>query len=263
MDWPAAEPDATTGIEPAPDPFGDDDGDDGVDGDDDGNTFIMEPDGGGSSYECDLYGVNTCGAGRKCAIVWGGTSPVGTVCAQIAPDPAQRNETCFATAVDGATDDCDDGLVCWDQDGEGQGLCVQLCDGPAASPSCPDPNDMCVGKDLALCFPRCYPLDDNCPAGCGCYPVNNELSCAPDASGDMGAYGDECEFLNVCDPGNVCLEASHVPGCGGAVGCCAEFCDLLDPACPDTELGVECVPWFEEDEARPGYENLGACVLTG
>jgi hypothetical protein len=75
----------------------------------------------------------------------------------------------------------------------------------------------------------------------------------------MGAYGDPCEYVNVCDPGLVCLASDHVPVCTEDMpGCCTPLCDLLAPECPMDTL---CSPWFSEDAEIPaGLENVGACV---
>ena len=42
-----------------------------------------------------------------------------------------------------------------------------------------------------------------------CYPrgINEVFTCVPDASGEMGVYGDPCEYINVCDPGLFCASA--------------------------------------------------------
>jgi hypothetical protein len=230
--------------------------------------FTVEPDLGALGAGCDTF-AQDCPAGQKCVphANDGGWTPNATRCVDIHPDAAGQGEPCWTgnTASSGYTgiDNCGFGMICWDVDPETNvGLCLSLCEGSGEHMYCSDPDMACVGKDVNLCFPKCRPLEDNCPAGCGCYAVNDTLACAPDASGDMGAYGDACEFVNVCDPGNVCLGAAAIPSCPeGAYGCCTEFCDLDAPECPDAELGVECVPWFEQGTAPPEYENLGVCVL--
>lgn len=242
----------TTGA-PAPRPpvvsGGESSGDDGV-------AFLMEPDGGTSLVECDVYSQD-CPDGQRCGLWLDAGNDVGSRCMQLVPDPARKGEACHYEGGFDGRDDCDIGLTCWDLDAEGYGVCVAMCTGDSSNPTCEDPNDVCVGKSALFCFPRCFPLDDNCPAGCGCYPLQDDFGCLPDASGDMGGYGDPCEFINVCDPGHVCLAAEAVPDCAGG-GCCTPFCDLGMTACPDA---LECVPWFEEGSAPPWYENLGACVL--
>lgn len=85
----------------------------------------------------------------------------------------------------------------------------------------------------------------------------------------MGALGEPCEFINVCDPGLFCALASYVPDavvhdCGGGPGCCTPYCDAMaaDP-CPQPGYeAAECIPWFDEGEAPPCYSGVvGACVI--
>jgi hypothetical protein len=233
-----------------------------------GGGFLDEPDLGANGEGCDIFSQDCPGPHQKCALFAndGSSTPNATHCVGIFDEPAKKGEPCWTanTSDSGLTgiDSCDFGLMCWDVDPEtGIGLCLALCEGDEGHPTCFDPDEACASK-MPVCFPRCRPLEGNCPAGCGCYPVGDMLTCSPDASGDMGAYGDPCEFTNVCDPGNVCAGAEAVPSCpDGSAGCCTEFCDLTAPDCPEAELGVECLPWYEEGAAGAGYENLGVCVL--
>jgi hypothetical protein len=163
------------------------------------------------------------------------------------------------------TDSCELGAMCWDVDPETlEGVCVAFCVGSADNPVCEDANTSCaINGDgvLALCLPSCDPLLQDCGEGQLCAPVADAFSCVPDASGDMGAPGDPCEFINVCDPGMFCASTELVPGCDGAgAGCCTAFCDLGEapPACLP---GQECTPWYEPGNAPPGHEDLGACAL--
>ena len=118
---------------------------------------------------------------------------------------------------------------------------------------------------LILCLPNCDPLLQDCNDGEACYPTNDAFSCVPDAGGENGLYAEPCEFLNVCDPGLFCAVADGVPDCQGSNGCCSPFCDLSDPeasaSCPGAAGGQECVAWYEENQAPPGYENVGACLI--
>jgi hypothetical protein len=140
--------------------------------------------------------------------------------------------------------------------------------GSEANPVCEDPNTACAianGGTLILCLPNCDPLLQDCADGEGCYPIVDAFACAPDAGGAMGAYGEPCEFLNVCDPGLFCANADAVPNCAGANGCCSSFCDVSDPMasanCPGAAGGQECTPWFQMGQAPPGFENVGACAI--
>ncbi|MCX4239962.1 ribulose phosphate epimerase [Paraliomyxa miuraensis] len=225
--------------------------------------FLVEPDGGGVSYECDFL-LQDCPAGTKCNI-WsndGGSAWNATKCVPIAPDPDEVGEPC---TVEGSgtsgLDTCVLGAVCWDVDPETlEGVCVAYCQGDASNPYCADPETTCEGRDILLCLPVCCPLEQNCVEGQGCYAIHDSFSCAPDASGDLGAFGDPCEYINACDPGLVCLGASWLP-CEGAVGCCTTFCFVGSSACSELDPTMECVPWFEEGAAPPGFEHTGACVV--
>ncbi|MBC8072353.1 MAG: hypothetical protein IAG13_28785, partial [Deltaproteobacteria bacterium] len=91
------------------------------------------------------------------------------------------------------------------------------------------------------------------------------FSCGLDNSGDDGAYGDPCEFLDVCNPGSFCANMDAVPDCAGDIGCCSEFCDLgsddPDAMCTGAAQGQACVPWYDRDQAPPGLANVGACLI--
>ncbi|MEZ4385606.1 MAG: hypothetical protein R3A79_30085 [Nannocystaceae bacterium] len=200
-----------------------------------------------------------CPEGTKCAFD-GDVSSVQ--CVAVDRRPKGEGEACTREGgqFDGV-DDCGDGLLCWGGAGN-EGTCVPFC--AEGSPYCSDAYECAWCQDCALgiCMPLCNPLDaEACPEGTLCVPNNGALSCVNDGGGEMpGAYGDPCEFLNVCDPGLFCADASYVPKCQGA-GCCASFCDLSDPQCPDLP-DVTCLAfWEDENEAPPGLENLGVCVV--
>jgi hypothetical protein len=235
-------------------------------GDDRG--FIPHPDGGGTN-ECDLW-IDDCPAGFKC-MPWandGGNEWNATRCTPLADDPHAPGEPCTVegNGVSGI-DDCEAHAMCWYVDPDtSMGECVAMCSGSEANPICESTCEYCrltSAGVLLLCFPYCDPLVQDCGAGEGCYPAGDDFACAPHVGLKQGAIGDECEFLNVCDPGLACLEGARVPGCEGAVGCCAPFCDVLaaDP-CPPLLEGTSCVPWFDEGEQPPcGSSIVGICAL--
>jgi hypothetical protein len=230
--------------------------------------FICEPDGGSGSSECDPF-VQDCPPGEKC-MPWandGGNSWNALKCVPIAPDPQQPGEPCTVegSGVSGL-DDCDIGSMCWDVDPEtNMGTCVAMCVGDAGQPLCEDPCSTCIQANegvLILCLPVCDPVAQDCRDGLACYPVNEDFGCFPDAAGpDLGSAGDPCEFINACDPGLFCAPPESVPGCTGAAGCCAFFCDptLAEP-CPNAAEGVECVPWDAVPDPCVGTP-VGGCVL--
>ncbi|HWB79773.1 MAG TPA: ribulose phosphate epimerase [Nannocystaceae bacterium] len=236
-----------------------------------GVGFITPPDGGGVNIECDIW-AQDCPEGEKC-MPWandGGNAWNATRCSPLDPAPASVGDECTVegSGVSGI-DNCEVSSMCWNVDPETNiGTCIAFCMGSEANPVCENPGASCsilnVGT-LILCLPNCDPLLQDCNEGEGCYPTNDIFSCVPDAGGEQGAYGEGCEFLNVCDPGLFCANPAGVPNCQGSIGCCSSFCDTTDPNatmnCPGNSGGQECVPWFEEGQAPPGYENLGACVI--
>jgi len=255
-------PTPTTGME-----------DTGPGGSDDetGVVFIEDPDGGGISFECDMF-AQDCPEGEKC-MPWandGSNAWNATRCSPIADNPGQPGDSC---AVEGSgvsgLDDCDIGAMCWDVDPETNvGVCQAMCTGDESNPICENPDTTCIIVNdgaIVLCLPGCDPLLQDCDDGQACYPVGDDFTCIPDASGEMGVYADPCEFINACDPGLFCLGAAAVPNCVGSGGCCSEVCDLSDAAgdgqCSGQADGQTCQPWYEEGAAPPGYEDVGACAL--
>jgi hypothetical protein len=227
------------------------------------------PDGGGVTFECDVI-AQDCPLGEKC-MPWandGGNAWNATRCSPVAENPGQPGDECTVdgTGVSGV-DDCDLGSMCWNVDPETNiGTCVSMCSGDEASPVCEDPGTACVNVNdgaIVLCLPSCDPLLQDCPEGQACYGIDDAFSCVPDASGELGLYGDACEFINVCDPGLFCASAEAVPSCTGSLGCCSEFCDLGNEAgnaqCSGAAGGQECVAWSEDP--LPGFEAVGACVI--
>ena len=243
-------------------------------GDDTGVVFLLEPDGGGVSFECDIF-AQDCPEGEKC-MPWandGGSSWNATRCSPISDNPGQPGDEC---TVEGSgtsgIDTCDLGSMCWDVDPKtNMGTCAAMCTGDESNPICEDPDTTCaITNDgaIVLCLAACDPILQDCVEGQACYPIQDGWACAPDASGETGVYGDPCEFINVCDPGYICLDASAVPtgeACEGAAGCCSAVCDITDPMgdaqCEGSAGGQTCQPWYEEGSAPPGYEDVGACAL--
>lgn len=213
-----------------------------------------------------------CPRGYKC-MPWAnddGNVWNDTKCVPIVEDPSAPGEPC--TVVGSGTsgeDDCDGTSMCWDVDPEtNMGTCQPFCTGTEDRPTCADLCDECsIASDavITLCFTTCDPLVQDCPPGQACYVQGDDLWCVPDASLREGAIGSPCEFVNVCDPGLVCLDASTVPGCpGGSWGCCTPYCALAGPdPCPGLLPGSTCVPLFEDGEGPPEacvIAPVGACM---
>ncbi len=206
---------------------------------------------------CDLF-AQDCPPGFKCMPYSndGGGAWNDTICSPIADNPQQEDEPCTVegNGVSGV-DDCDFGLMCWNVDPETlEGTCVPLCIGDQANPVCPNECESCtISGDgvIVLCLDNCDPIVQNCPPGQACYPVNDDFFCAPDASPPGTGVGSECEFINVCPPGLVCVNSEAVPDCTG-FGCCSPICPVggADP-CPGLLPGSECLPWYEGGPPQP------------
>lgn len=211
---------------------------------------------------CDPY-AQDCPPGDKC-MPWandGGGSWNSTTCTPLAGNPGQVGDVCTVegSGVSGV-DDCDLGLMCWNVDPETNvGSCIELCSCGPQEPTCQFGGTTClIANDgvLPLCTETCDPLGSDCQDGEVCVSVPDSLlglpsdyfSCVLDSS--FGAQpGDPCDFLNVCPPGSLCLEAALVPNCVGT-GCCTEYCDLdngdedcSDPASTCTGIFADsCAP---------------------
>jgi hypothetical protein len=159
--------------------------------------------------------------------------------------------------------------MCWNTDENGEGTCEDMCTGSVDAPLCEDPDDICAlanGGAIALCLAACDPLAQDCAIDNEvCYPINDSWACAPNASGDeIGLYGDPCGFINGCDAGFICMDASMFTACTGT-GCCTQVCDHLAPTsdeeCTALDPGQLCEAWYVEGQAPPGYESVGACLV--
>jgi hypothetical protein len=248
-------------------------GDDSSDTDDSADSvgFISEPDGGGVAIECDVW-TDDCPEGQKC-MPWandGGNAWNATRCSPLDASPGQIGDECTVegSGVSGV-DTCDSRMMCYYVDPESNvGTCIGFCDGTPNEPTC-DAGSICtIVNDgvLTLCRPECDPLLQDCLGTAACLQATGSLgfTCIVDASGEAGAAGDPCEYINSCDPGLYCGAAATVPNCTGATGCCSEFCDLTadDPvAACSLGGGQDCVAWFEEGTSPPNLTHVGVCAI--
>lgn len=256
---------------------GDGDGDDTTGGDGDGDTgdgdtgsptttgvtqgFVPDEDFGGVS-ECDPF-MQDCPEGEKC-VPYGSTGGNwdANKCVAVTGDGAE-GDTCTYGGVVEATDDCGDGLHCWDVmdvDGMAVGVCTAFCTGTADNPSCAPGTSCLIANDgsINLCVTQCDPLLQDCGSGLACFWANGNFNCIFTTQ-DI-PLGEPCGFINDCIAGTGCLTAEVMPNCNGSA-CCGSYCDLSDPTCP--QAGTECSSFFEEGMAPPGYENVGVCILPG
>ncbi len=219
--------------------------------------------------ECDPY-AQDCPDGFKCTPYAndGGSAWNSTRCAAVDPNPVGEGMPCMVQGG-GATgdDNCELGALCFNVNAQTLvGTCSNLCTcglGPGEV-SCDDGFGCVVYNDgeLPLCTAACHPLLQDCADGDACVPEPNASEfffCAPDASGAGGNPGDPCEFINACNPGQLCAAAAVVPGCNG-VGCCTPYCDLTDPN-PACLPGQTCQPFFPGGAPLPELGDVGACAL--
>jgi hypothetical protein len=226
-----------------------------------------EPIDAGSDLDgCSVWDQD-CPDGSKC-MPWandGGSAWNDARCSPLDPSPALPGDPCEVegSSVSGV-DDCDIAAMCWNVDAEtNEGTCVSFCAGSEVAPSCEDPAAACSISNegvLALCLPVCDPLAQDCSVGQGCYPQGggSGFVCSPDASDGGGVYPLECAYVNGCAPGHACLDDVALPACGSY--CCAPYCDTsISDVCPSIDPALQCLPWYEADQAPPGYEHVGVC----
>jgi hypothetical protein len=234
-------------------------------------TFIVATDpclrsaDGARCSECDPF-AQDCPGGDKCTF-WaddGGSAWNAVRCVPVVPNPDLVGEPCTVedSPVSGI-DSCELASMCWDVDPDTlAGFCIGFCDGSWDAPTCPGGFTCVANNTLALCFPMCDPLAQDCAPDELCLETTpGEFTCVLDASGDQGQALDPCEQINACDPGLTCMPAAAASECAQAMtDCCLPFCDInLPPDCPGALQ--TCVPWFEEGAAPPGLEHVGVCSL--
>jgi hypothetical protein len=235
----------------------------GEEGDGDGDLttgFVPDEDFAGVS-ECDPW-TQDCPEGEKC-VAYGssGGNWDANKCVEILGDGQAGDPCTYAGAVE-STDDCGADTWCWNVNEEGMGVCTPFCTGTPDDPQC-EPGQGCSianNGSINICLQTCDPLLQDCPNdGDWCfYDFSGNFVCAF-GTADLPT-GEACGFINDCVGGNVCLDAMVLDSCAGA-SCCAAFCDLSDPMCPNPNH--ECTAFFEEGTAPPGYEDVGVCILPG
>jgi hypothetical protein len=236
-----------------------------------GGAFIY----GGSdpppNGECDPW-LQDCPDGEKCTPYSsdGDNSWDLLKCVPVMENPGAVGDPCTVegSGVSGI-DSCEKGAVCWSVDAEtGEGNCVAQCTGTPDMPECAAEGTSCLNSNngtLTLCLPTCDPLLQGCPDMDLCLPnpsETNSFICVVDASGDEGQEWDACEYVNACDAGLLCANPALATECDWqAAGCCLPFCDLsiVPTACKGVDQ--ECLAWFEEGQAPPGFEDVGVCGI--
>ena len=209
---------------------------------------------------CDPW-VQDCPEGEKCAAVnQGGDTWNSNKCVEL-KGMGQTGDECVYDGATLGTDDCDVGYICYYLDDENAGSCIPLCTGTPDDPICEGDANCSITNDGSLikCLLDCDPLLQDCePASTGCYWGGGYFSCYT-TSGDI-PLGEGCGYINDCNPGLICLDATVLADCQ-ASACCASICDMSDPVCPT--MGTECTAFYDEGTTPPGEEDVGICVVPG
>lgn len=237
---------------------------------------VVDDTGNEGGGECDMF-EQDCMEGEKC-VPWSELAdlmPDAIRCCPIAEPMAFAGDICTLEGHLGSCiDNCAPGTMCFDFDGDGEGVCQEMCGGTAENPTCSnEPDDVCFifWAGVPFCFSKCDPLVQDCPADKGCYPDaiaegGTGFLCMP-TLGDQ-TLGEYCWLLSGCNPGMICATADLLPNCfgpAGDTGCCTDLCDITevpDP-CTDIHPDLECVPWYHQGAEPPSadLQDVGACVL--
>lgn len=135
-------------------------------------------DGGGVSYECDVF-MDGCNEGEKC-LPWandGGEIWNASRCVPVDVNPVEPGEPCVVegSAVSGI-DTCVTGAMCFYVDPKtNEGVCLEVCSNSEEAPVCLE--GTCVVQydgALPLCFETCDPKVASCIDGEACEPVADE-----------------------------------------------------------------------------------------
>ncbi len=213
---------------------------------------------------CDVF-AQDCPEGQKCA-PWaddGSNAWNAVKCVEVTGTDKPGDE-CTVSGLLTGMDSCIEGAICWNSNDEGVGTCLALCTGSPEAPMCPNKTLCSISGSgvLNLCLPTCDPLLQDCddPADL-CIPNGDSFTCVLDAGGEQGQANDPCEFVNVCDPGLMCLHPATVSAaCDPAAGgCCTPFCKFPGGACPNPDQS--CVQWFDPGQLPENDPQLaiGVC----
>jgi hypothetical protein len=175
-------------------------------------------------------------------------------------------EPCSYAGFVEATDDCDATSSCWNArevEGELVGTCHSFCTGTEELPECPQDYECLleIHSAVTLCFPTCDPVVQDCPNEIGCYWSGIAFICTASLELPGVSPGQPCGYVNDCEPGSLCLDASVMPDCMGSA-CCGSLCDLEigDAQCAAV-LGTTCVPFWEQGMAPVDSEHVGICIV--
>lgn len=220
------------------------------------DPFVVEPD---LPVVCTNYD-DTCPEGQKCNAYSGDGSNDWNAfgCFPITGDGMHGDPCTIVGDRYSGRDDCAKGHICWlfEKDTK-MGECVAWCVGSEFSAMCDDPWLSCYiwsHEFLALCISACDPLAQNCEDGRGCYPTHDEKFTCQSSHPVEGLEGDPCLLHSNCQLGYMC-NRSEGHGCEPEEGCCAPYCDLNQPDCPNPQTA--CTPVHEP--ALPWLDHIGVC----
>jgi len=196
--------------------------------------------------DCAFLDGDPCGGGDTCAVL--SVEPLRTACV-----PGPGGDVGASCGPAGALA-CDSGSGCLgtDLDGDDAGRCQQWC---APGEALPDGCSQCIGlsDEIGTCS-DCSVLEQDCPRGQACQPINELLGGACVDFGPAGP-GEACDPTGAgefCVEGSLCLETEV-----DDVFSCIPTCDPANPMCPEEERA--CV---DLGVIVPGAESgiLGVCL---
>lgn len=237
-----------------------------------GEPIVDDDDEDNEGADCDIYGQD-CPDGEKCVPYSDQADLVPDdlrCCPIIGNEGLQPGDSCTVQDYFGSClDNCSEGSFCLDIDGNGEGICQELCGGSADDPQCaPDETCFVYFAGTPMCFPTCDPLAQDCPETQGCYPDAKAAGgtgfiCLPQI-GPANTFGDYCWLLSNCAPGFICVTPDFLPDCNGLVGCCTPLCEVdQTDTCADFDPSLECVSWYLNGQTPPSVslEDVGTCVI--
>ena len=195
---------------------------------------------------CDL------GAGESCVVV--DLEPLRTAC-----EPAGNGGVADPCGPAGGNE-CSLGLGCLGSD-------LQDGDPGYCTPWCAPPGD--GGPECVVCVPisegigscaECGVLDDNCPAGSQCQPINEALGglCIEYGPGGEDEPCSPVDPTQSCQQGLVCLELyeDDVFSCVSTCDPAAPVCDDPEKSCIDIGAILPGVPTGEIGLCLPGVQQF-------
>lgn len=203
----------------------------------------------------------------------GGNAFAELGCMPVVAEPDGPGEPCeiLGRGLGHGLDTCDRGSICWQNSYAGDATeCIHLCSGSEAQPVCPADGSTCfklAAVNIGICLSECWPAEPEPECGPMMTCVDDldaGFACAPDASGEGGAFLTPCTAPQECDPGLACRPAAAILGCQDPL-CCTPYCVLDSPYTPDADNASLKCPGSTRcrnlytDDAPPLLAWLGVC----